>query len=522
MGFNMGMVVSYNQQNYVIIEIIEKEVTGWTIKFLKIKNLINQEILTVDSRKVSQIEIKGSAEKRSNDVENQVTDTSYIESLFSEIGATETDDLSLFDLSGENTFTLDDIVFDDYQNEDLELQADLEPFEKIQNDATVNLIQNFQIPETKVHLTPRRSPSFESVPPISETFSDLNLVGEIPTQTSEIIPTRVLNEERKQADIQKQEEMKIVVEPTIETKEVKLEEKDKTITFNDENNEMIRIERTTASDLFNQINVNLSEKRMAEESNVLSNQTIEEDFTETLDKEIVEKEVSLQKPQQDITRTLDEKHFDTLETGPLNTRKLFENFNRQQKIQDSLNEQYNNNNTENTNTLFGVSGGFDQDALKNSNIYRKFKVMSGWLVTLLLFMFLTPIFGLFAKAAIQWVESQTIDFALLFTFSLSNVVDIVIITTSIFMVGVFIVYLVCYLIAISDKQYKKIAFYNFQLQNKVEIIDSIQEYNNESSIYLIKVHNEIKKMKKDIKKINQQQISPAISSSNEKARKISH
>ncbi|QHX36472.1 hypothetical protein [Spiroplasma sp. BIUS-1] len=512
MGFNMGMVVTYNQQNYVIIEIIEKEVTGGTIKFLKIKNLINQEILTVDSRKVTQIELKRREDNQINEFDSQVTDTSYIESLFSEVGAGDSEDISLFDLSGEATFTLDDIIFDEIKNDDLEAQATFEDLEKPQNEATVGLVQNFQIPETKVHLTPRRTPSFEKVPPIDETFSDLQLIGEIPTQTSEFIPTRVLNEEKKHFEAKQNEQMQMVEQL----------KKEQTIVENEQYlDQTSRVERTTASDLFNQINANVVEKRMSEEKNVLSNESVEEDFTETLEKEFVEKEVILQKPQKDITATLDEKHFDTLETGPLNTKKLFENFNRHQKIQDSLNEQYNNN-IENTNTLFGVSGGFNQDALKNSKIYRKFKVMSGWLVTLLVFMLITPILGLFAKAAIQWLNTNQIIFKELFMFNLSNVVDIAIIGSSIFMFLVFVIYSVCYLVSVSDKQYKKIAFYNFQLENKVEIIDSIQEYNNESSVYLIKVHNEIKKMKKDIKKLNQEKISPSISKNSESPQNFSH
>lgn len=90
------------------------------------------------------------------------------------------------------------------------------------------------------------------------------------------------------------------------------------------------------------------------------------------------------------------------------------------------------------------------------------------------------------------------------------------------MLLIFIIYLVFYLISISDKQYKKIAFYNYQLQNKIEIIDSIQEYNNESSIYLIKVHNEIKKIKKDVKKLNEQKVTPNISKNEQNQQNISH
>ncbi|AUM62474.1 hypothetical protein [Spiroplasma monobiae] len=512
MGFNMGMVVSYNQQNYVIVEIIEKEVTEGIIKFLKIKNLINQEILTVDSSKVSQIELRKKEDRQIEEFENQVTDTSYIESLFSGVGATESEDLSLFDLSGENTFTLDDIILDEYKNnDDLELQLDLEPFDKVENENTKGLVQNFQIPETKVHLTPRRAASFENIPPISETFSDLQLIGEIPTQTTEFIPTRVQNEQKVQTQFVQEEKSNFDESKTNEV----------FIKMGEENEDIVRVEKTTASDLFNQINANVVEKRMFEEKNVLVNENLQEDFTETLDKEYVEKEVTLQKPQKDITGTLDEKHFDTLETGPLNTKRLFENFNRQQKIQDNLNDELSKN-SENTNTLFGVSGGFNHDALKNSRIYKKFRVMSGWLITLLVFMLITPLIGMFAKAAIMWVNEEEITLASIFAFSLTKIVDIAIIGSSLLMGLIFIVYTVCYLVSISDKQYKKIAFYNFQLENRVEIIDSIQEYNNESSVYLIKVHNEIKKMKKDIKKLNQERITPSVNNTNESTRKISH
>lgn len=353
MGFNMGMVVSYNNQNYVIIEIIEKQVTNGSINFLKIKNLINQEIITVDSKNVSQIEIRGSKQKQEEINKNEITDTGYIESLFSEVGANDTEDISLFDLSGESTFTLDDILFDNYENEDLQVQEKLENYEKNQNDKTIELIQNFQIPETKIHLTPRRNNSFEHIPAVNETFSNLNIVGEIPTQTTEIIPTRILQQEIKKTELNEND-------------------------FDNQNNDMTsKTEKTSAKQLFNQINqnLNLSEKRISEDKNILDNESIDEDFTETLDREVIEKELSNHEPKKNITKTLDEKHFDTLETGPLNTKKLFETFNKQQKIQDNLKDEFNN--LEDTKTLFGVSSGFNQDALRDSKIYRKFRVMSG-------------------------------------------------------------------------------------------------------------------------------------------------
>ncbi|WP_339034576.1 hypothetical protein [Spiroplasma endosymbiont of Cantharis rufa] len=524
MGFSIGMVVSYNRQNYVILEIIEKQINSTFIKFLKLKNLIDQQIVTVNSQEVQQIELRPRREAQKEVTENQITDTSYIESLFSEIGVTqETEDISLFDLTGKNTFTLDDIIFDNFENDET-----VNIFEK-SNTASA-LVENFQTPETKVHLTPRRKSSLENISPISETFSDLKLVGEVATKTTEIIPTRKLQQEKKQSEINRIQEIKNFKKHEIEYEKRKLKEISSPDESNFNQNDQFKkylikeLESNPSNErnslLLKELNSDLI-KEINQVENKDNTNLFKNDFTELLNKEVIEKETELNKFANNSIKEFDEKHFDTLETGPLNTRRLFENFNKQQNFQDSLNEKYKDN-VDNTNTLFGVNRNFNQDALKNSKIYKKFKLMSLWLVILLLTMVITPIIGIFIKSSVYWVQNKTLNLSAIFTFNFNNAIDVIFMIAFISITLVFLIYLVFYLIIISDKQYKKIAFYNFQLENRVEIIDSIQNYNNESSVYLIKVHNEIKKIKKDIKKIKQQQISPVVSKKEQNHQKISH
>ncbi|WP_339021422.1 hypothetical protein [Spiroplasma endosymbiont of Atherix ibis] len=510
MGFNMGMVVSYNQQNYVIIEIIEKQVTYGFIKFLKLKNLINQEILTVNSQKVNHIELKGSQKKPEVNFENELTDTSYIESLFPEImSETDSEDLSIFDLSGENAFILDDVIFEE-ENDNLEIQNNLDSLEKAQNTSSVGLVENFQTPEINIHLTPRRVASFEKLSPVNDTFSNLKIVGEFTTETSEIIPRRVFNEQKKQEQLHKQIKNKNSEDQVIEK-------------VNNNNNkfENIKINKEVKLESFNEIKSNNSEKEIINENiNLLKQDKNQYEKQELFPN--FEKEVTINKLEKNISNSsLKEDHFDTLETGPLNTKKFFENFNKQKKIHDDFNSQFKNNN-ENTNTIFGINNKFDQNSLKNSKIYKKFKLMSRLLILFLVLALITPIIGIFVKAALELVKNKIIDLKVLFSFDLSIVINITIISLSILMLTIFSIYLVFYLISINDKQYKKIAFYNFQLKNNIEIIDSIQEYNNESSIYLLKVHNEIKKIKKDIKKTNKHYSNQSISNNKEENQKVSH
>ncbi|ALD66153.1 hypothetical protein [Spiroplasma cantharicola] len=531
MGFSIGMVVSYNHQNYVILEIIEKQIDASFIKFFKLKNLIDKQIITVNSQEVQQIHLKPKQVVNKEETQNQITDTSYIESLFSEIGSTqETDDISLFDLTGENTFTLDDVIFEKYPSDDFENEGTINIFDKTN---TTMLVENFQTPEAKVHLTPRRKSSLENISPISETFSNLKMVGEVATKTAEIIPTRKLQAEKRQSEINRIQEIRDFQKHELEYKNKKIKENsslDETVyNTNDKfKNYLIKELQSEplnerSSYILKELNSNLISKNdktkeidSKDLANVGANEELKNDFTESL-----EKEFKLNNVSDSSNRVINEKHFDTLETGPLNTKRLFENFNKQQNFQDSLNEKYNNN-IENTNTLFGVNRNFNQDALKNSKIYKKFKLMSLWLIILLLLMVITPLVGIFVKTSMYWVENKTIDLNAIFSIASNNAIDMIFVVTSALLALAFLIYLVFYLIVISDKQYKKIAFYNFQLENKVEIIDSIQNYNDESSVYLIKVHNEIKKIKKEINKINQQQLNVVVSKKEENAQKISH
>ncbi|AGR40939.1 hypothetical protein [Spiroplasma taiwanense] len=554
MGFKIGVIVNYNNENYIIIDVINKETSSGKITFLKIKNILNQEIFTVDSRNVKEIKLRNNKIKEEN-----ITDTGYIESLFDSVGNFEDKQESIFDLSGENTYTLDDTFLE----EEIETKR-LEQFS--------NLIQSFQKPEHNTQLTPRRKKeqiAFESSPVINETFSNLNVIGEI--ETTEIIPRRVLEEKKEKNFNFNNDQNNIYISRNTQNEtllsEIKnnqvLEKLEDTADFNNDilknSNSKINIEGTNNSfknDVnTNQIKINdleeekleldmLNQKHKAIDNSVINlvqkinensnineeysrkiavNMEYEKNLTETLDSNEVEQEI-LRDNLKHNNRYLDSKQLDTLETGPLNTKKFMVSFTKQQSIQQNLKNNFENNND--TNTLFGLTAGFDKETLKKSKIYKKFKVMNSWLIILFTLMILTPLLNYFAKTVLVWLD-ENLEFSLINIFSLFKleqffINDILLIALSLLFMLVFLVYLIIYLILVGDKQYKKIAYYNFQLENKIEVIDSIQNYNSESSLYLIKVHNEIKKMRKEIKELKRNKISSDFLSSKKEISKVSH
>ncbi|AHI52640.1 hypothetical protein [Spiroplasma culicicola] len=473
MGFKLGALVSYNNENWVIVDMITKQITEGNLYFLKIKNILTQEIISVDSRMVQEVSVK----KKEPIKEQSIDDTAYIQSLFDEVGNMDTDEF--FDLDSQETFDLSELNITD----DNDIQSD--------NPQLTRLVENFQIPETKVHLTPRRAvtpSSFESVPPVDETLSNMNPIGEL--NTREFIPSRLTRPMVEETKTIVKEAREMVNEINIQPSRLKQENP----VYQQQEAEPIQEKRMASTELFHNIQP-VEEPKFEENLNSFVSLETEKRVVEGLS---------------DKADKFKEQHFDALTTGPLNTKKLFDSFNKQQKIQQNLDDNFKKNSDTKTDvTLFGVQSNFDKNALKESKIYHKFKVMSGWLIAMFIILLIIPFAYGFMKLSYSWLQTGgTIDFKQLIIINLTLesgmvyfIADLLLVVAFPIWLAIFTMYLVIYLINVNDKQYKKIAFYNFQLENKISVIDSIQEYNNESSLYLIKVHNDMKKLKKDVKSL---------------------
>ena len=573
MGFKIGALVVYNNQNWVILDIQTKQISNGELSFLKIKNILTQEVLNIDSRYVREFEIKQKTQSENIgdvNIHNQsLGDTAYIKSLFDEVGEVNTNEFFDFDEhSSLETNNQKVSNFDRYIP-----KKDITFSEITDSSETTRLIENFQTPNSQKYFTPRRSfNTYENLnnTPVNETLIDMKNNGiweeKMASHSSNYfsnpcqnihVPRRTLNNSNTQQtfhnNVESNRELERARENLFNSGDHNLKEQ---VSLENISNELLNKNLDKSQNMYDNvksenkvdmksseqnlsqqkqhfivreqqnnnhsdktanINENYKEKRMADSNfiNKMNENNYETKFEEKLtvnnsstsDNTVIK---SLNKK----ANLYKEKHFEALETGPLNTKKLLDNFNKQKNIKDALDEKFIQDSNEKSNTLFWNNSNFDKTELNNSKIYKKFKNMSGWLITMFVIFLITPIVGLFMKVANFYINSSehTISFEILkqiFLFQ-SNyndgnlvyfIADVLIIIATPALFLVFITFSLVYWVSVGNKQYKKLAFYNFQLQSKIEVIDSIQEFNNESSLYLIKVHNDMKKIKKEIKNL---------------------
>lgn len=78
------------------------------------------------------------------------------------------------------------------------------------------------------------------------------------------------------------------------------------------------------------------------------------------------------------------------------------------------------------------------------------------------------------------------------------IADIFLLILSPLAVVVFLTYLVWYLIVVNDKQYKKISFFNHTLTSKNYLIEEMQDYIAQTNQFLVKINNDLKIAKLEI------------------------
>ncbi|AOG60192.1 hypothetical protein SHELI_v1c02370 [Spiroplasma helicoides] len=206
------------------------------------------------------------------------------------------------------------------------------------------------------------------------------------------------------------------------------------------------------------------------------------------------------------------------EDDALNTKKLIDNYNKQQKISENFAEnfKYYDNEDQNTMTIFEENNRFDQSKLKDSKVYRKFKKMTISLIILFVLSLLIPLISFVTKSVVLFNENsfnnlsgnekitKILKIYLFEESGLNNAnilfaIDILLVFISPVIFLTFSIYCITYIVIVNDRQYKGLAHYNYQVGKNLVVMDQIQDYNNESSLYLLKVHNDIKKIRKEIK-----------------------
>src|SRR5699024_3216722 len=64
-----------------------------------------------------------------------------------------------------------------------------------------------------------------------------------------------------------------------------------------------------------------------------------------------------------------------------------------------------------------------------------------------------------------------------------------------------IIYATSYCIILARRQFRRLAFFNYQVSDSANNIEALQDFSNEASVFMLKLHNENKEMKKQIRKV---------------------
>ncbi|AKX34469.1 hypothetical protein SLITO_v1c08540 [Spiroplasma litorale] len=554
MGYKKGVIVNYNNKNYLIVDVVEKQLTDKQLTFLRLKDLISQETLTVESKAVKPVVVNQKQNSENGDTE-------YINSLF-EFNSYKKTDENIFDIVGENTLSIDDVEIDKTLNSySDDFLNDINPTKTLTNRKldkySINgndVVESFLGDSTQTLYKPRRNKLNEQ--------TDLLATNNFVDQSFDSLKTS--DYYQNQQEKEKEKEIKLFDKSELEEQSIKDQELNNNI--NDVENTDLDIDlnymsqqNTTTSNETHvqnpveeeihsqtQTNETLTDGKDNENNlsyiNVTENITQKSDTfsTETLpdngykedyvkiNKELINNSFDNKKNEINSNASINRINeyntrdtiLDNTETNGFDTNKLSDILNKQEVILTEFNDK---NNYNESNTIYGLGSSFSKATLKESGFYRKFKVMSVWLILLFCLTIITPISLLVSKLVILYLNNEyfSVEYLGIFKFEKVLIIDYVLITLCPFLLIVFIAYIVGFLIFVLEKQYKKVAYQNYTLDNKLKIIDSIQEFNVQTSTYLIKVHNDLKKIKTRLKKQNTNHI-PGIKKTNQNQKKVSH
>lgn len=579
MGFKKGALVIYNAQNWVINDIQQTTTPGGVFVLLTIKNIITNEVKQVDSNDVKEFVVTN----RTNKVPTE--DTKFINDLFNHgISAKDTvDDSTDYDLFKLNTdehgIDIDDVElerFDNFKEPQKQAKPSVEQpikttqpiVEPVKSTVEVTkpivepIKQTFEPTKPMVEATssvlnqptqplfrptreanqptqpvfkPKKDPQatffernlkedFKAIPVVDETISNMSPIGEL--NTYEFIPTRLRNAMPNQGN-NLNLNSKMPDNPQLD-KEITRE-----MNFNENQSRLqptqprVEPERSKTFDSpvtkpgINYINDNIYESGRVSKSNTKKVSDTNSNSSTQTEKMLLG----------GITSNFGEKTTSKTKTfGPLNTKKLLEEYENQQD-QIVKKAVVNPAEDELTGLVYKTTDDIKKEVLKNSKLYNSFKKLSIGLITLFVLVLLVPLLGIFAKLAVYWLTTGAFNLSILSQIFLTAevagtsiiylVADVFLLIITPLLVLTFAIYLIYYLVTINNKQFQRFAIFNQSVKAKDQIIDGIQEYNSQTSRYFVKIHNDMKTIKKEVEELKKVVTTPN-SANEDQPRNIAH
>jgi ABC-type multidrug transport system fused ATPase/permease subunit len=452
MNFKIGQIVKFNNANYVVMDSQSHLIDGVAHEFLHIRDIVSNDVINVDAVQVELVDLsasnlnagnsfddfESSAEKAEEDlIENK---TEYLNSLFSQIKAENTEEF--FDL-----------------NDDTKTTNELPEQAKAPDSA-----QDFLLPRT--YIKPRRHTE-ENLTAVNATFSDLDVATVIPTKdlnnTHEILKPRrefqAAREKTSEMEVNQIMPKSIITTTHEEVADPKMDD------------DITNLIKSDATDVSTIVEPGFSEST-EDDLSITSetNNIILEGLNSKADK-------------------FKEKQREILATGPINAKKIEQylqsDAGENDQILDDITKEILDDNEAATDALFSTN-----DA------------------TVAL-----PIIGIIVKIAgnVAGNITQPMALANIFDFNLNFANSAVSLTTFVatilllfatpLILLITVVYAMVYIVVTLKRQYRRVAYFNHKMVKDAETIESLQDFSNEASVFMIKLHNENKEMKKQIKKV---------------------
>ncbi|ARU92058.1 hypothetical protein SCLARK_001554 [Spiroplasma clarkii] len=479
------------------------------LTLLTIKNIITNEIRQVRAQDVQKFVVN---EKKVNS-----SDTRIINDLFND-GVSAKDrfhedsgDFDHFHLNeNETSYGVDEIEVEkapSFETQPLNQPKTQEVFS--------NIVQE------RANKKPDYASDFKPLSIVDETISDMTPIGEL--STYEFIPTRL----KKNTATQTAPQPELI---TPKSKQVSMT--DPTIVVQKpQNSNTIKTERILTGHMTGNSKVKYLDDNVFETAKTqpsierpktapLQSKPEYKNTTQT-DKMMLEG-ITNKFPENDLTKS---KTF-----GPLNTRRLIEEYENQQEFIKNKGNLIDSE-EELTGLVYQDANSLKNNLFKNSKIYKTFKKQSLGLILIFVFMLLVPMIGIFMKLATFWLTAKMFNLTILtiINFSLtevtfSNIIylvsDILLIIITPILILTFMIYLVCYLVSTNSRQLQKLAMFNQFVRAKDHVIEGIQDYNSQTSRYFVKIHNEMKEIKKEISDLKK--VTTADSTEVPKTVKVAH
>jgi hypothetical protein len=517
MKYMAGQLVEYNGSTHTIHGVKTLNQNGQEIQMLHVRNLITDDMFWLDSSQVRLIDNNRSNDKTRNSFDDFEESSNEAEfDLFD--NKTEVLNGLFKNISNENTEEffggLDDTM--EISNDKLEKIFEEPNDSTTKSSITKDYVQNFSIPRSSV-IQPRGRSVMNSEP-VDATFSDLEIVGSIPTR------------EHVKDDLQKLHEPTQIIRPTRRAnEEVNAFANEKPAdSINDFNNAFAKAKESNGQPAWNAkpIEENNDFKfaddisRLIKEDATDVQQIIEPGFSESSEDDFTitsETKKILLKGLSSKANKFKEKQGEILATGPINPERLLAKISKQDEPTSVL-EEMTNDALEKGDSTDSVLESFNENPeniINKSKIYGSFKKMSGWFITLVVFLIFVPLIGVAVKiagnfaAGLEKPMSIANIFAYGFDISTTNVwvlttfistIMVLIATPAILLTT--IIYGTIYIVLTMKRQYRRLAYFNYQIQRGSNNVEALQDFSNESSAFMIKLHQENKEMKKQIKKLS--------------------